>query len=145
MHTPCSLTPPLYAQPLMEAGLDSIGAVELRNAVSASFGIELLATATFDYPSVIALAHYIAGRTGAASADNSAWGQPSLVAVAAPDSAVMAQQIARDLADIVSGVQLFCSTLRHKEIRLSPELRSTLSLCQAEGAFSTTVQSNHSV
>ena len=98
----------------MEAGLDSIGAVELRNAVSTSFGIELLATATFDYPSADALARYIAGRTGVASADNSAWGQPRLVAVAAPDSAVMVQQIACDLADVVSGVQLFCITLQYK-------------------------------
>lgn len=46
-------------QPLMEAGLDSIGAVELRNAVSANFGIELPATVTFDYPSADALARYV--------------------------------------------------------------------------------------
>ena len=49
-------------QPLMEAGLDSIGAVELRNAVSASFGVELPATITFDHPSPAALAQYIAAR-----------------------------------------------------------------------------------
>jgi len=46
-------------QPLMEAGLDSIGAVELRNAVHDSFGVDLPATVTFDYPSVDALASFI--------------------------------------------------------------------------------------
>ncbi len=47
----------------MEAGLDSIGAVELRNAVSTKFGIELPATATFDYPSADALARFVVGQT----------------------------------------------------------------------------------
>ena len=50
--------------PLMEAGLDSIGAVELRNAVGARFGVELPATATFDYPTAHALAAHVAARAG---------------------------------------------------------------------------------
>ena len=49
-------------QPLMEAGLDSIGAVELRNSVSTKFGIELPATVTFDQPTVHDLARFLAGR-----------------------------------------------------------------------------------
>ena len=49
-------------QPLMEAGLDSIGAVELRNSVSAKFGVELPATVTFDQPTVQNLAQFLAGR-----------------------------------------------------------------------------------
>ena len=48
--------------PLMEAGLDSIGSVEVRNAVASQFGVELPATVTFDYPSVEALAGYVVGR-----------------------------------------------------------------------------------
>ena len=51
-------------QPLMEAGLDSIGAVELRNAVSAKFSVELAATASLDHPTAAALAAHIAGVLG---------------------------------------------------------------------------------
>lgn len=47
-------------EPLMSAGLDSIGAVELKNAVSDAFGLELPSTATFDYPSIGALSEYVA-------------------------------------------------------------------------------------
>lgn len=53
----------MLMQPLMEAGLDSIGAVELRNDISTKFGIELPATATFDYPSVDALAGFLVQQT----------------------------------------------------------------------------------
>jgi Phosphopantetheine attachment site len=37
------------------------GAVELRNALSQAFGLELSATVTFDHPTVAALAGHIAG------------------------------------------------------------------------------------
>ena len=49
----------LPTQPLMEAGLDSLGALELHGALSAKFGIELPATLTFNYPTVSALAAYL--------------------------------------------------------------------------------------
>jgi acyl carrier protein len=38
--------------PLMSAGLDSLGAVELKNGVSARFGVTLPATVAFDYPTL---------------------------------------------------------------------------------------------
>lgn len=49
-------------QPLMEAGLDSLGAIELRNSLSSLFGIELPATITLDYPTAAALANYISAQ-----------------------------------------------------------------------------------
>lgn len=46
-------------QPLMEAGLDSLGAVDLRNTLAAQFSVELPSTVTIDYPTIPALAHFI--------------------------------------------------------------------------------------
>lgn len=46
----------------MEAGLDSLGSVELRTSLENAFGFEMPATVTFDYPSINALAKYIASQ-----------------------------------------------------------------------------------
>ena len=81
-------TPVPTDQPLMEAGLDSIGAVELRNSVSASFGVDLPATVTFDYPTIAALAQFVGQRTGA---QHSAGGAQA-GAVAAMQSSQQQQQ-----------------------------------------------------
>ncbi len=53
------------AQPLAEAGLDSLGAVELRGALGARFGAELPATVAFDYPTPAALAQFLSGASDA--------------------------------------------------------------------------------
>ena len=44
----------------MQAGLDSLGAVELRNALTAEFGIAVSATVAFDHPTPAALAAHVA-------------------------------------------------------------------------------------
>ena len=55
-------------QPLMEAGLDSLASVELRNSLSTAFDLELPASFAFDYPSIAAMAGFICARSQAATA-----------------------------------------------------------------------------
>ena len=49
-------------QHLMAAGLDSLGAVELRNSLQGQLGLELPSTLVFDYPTVDSIAQYIASK-----------------------------------------------------------------------------------
>lgn len=46
-------------EPLMAAGLDSLGAVELKNSLEGRLGVQLPGTLVFDYPTVSALASYL--------------------------------------------------------------------------------------
>ena len=48
----------------MEAGLDSLGVVELRNTISSSVGVQLPSTVILDYPSINALTTFICGKLG---------------------------------------------------------------------------------
>ena len=43
----------------MEAGLDSLAAVELKNNLASSFRLDMPATIIFDYPNAKALATYL--------------------------------------------------------------------------------------
>ncbi|HEV3076161.1 MAG TPA: acyl carrier protein, partial [Thermoanaerobaculia bacterium] len=49
------------AQPFHELGLDSLLAVELRNALGSALGATLPVTLVFDHPSVQRLAEFLAG------------------------------------------------------------------------------------
>ena len=72
-------------QPLMDAGLDSLAAVELRNELGARFHIDPPATVVFDYPTISALAGFVVAHSPSTAADA---GEPVLavqaVAAAAP-------------------------------------------------------------
>lgn len=57
-------------QPLMEAGLDSLAAVELRNALSTAFSIQLPVAFVFDHPTAAAMAAFLDAQTPAASTMN---------------------------------------------------------------------------
>ena len=55
-------TAPASSQPLMEAGLDSLGAVELKNALSSRFSLpDLPASLIFDYTTIEALSKFLTG------------------------------------------------------------------------------------
>ena len=97
-------------QPLMEAGLDSIAAVELRNAITARFGVEVPATATFDYPSAGQLAGFVSSRNVAAAWGHApaagaagAWAEPTMVSVAVPSPPASAGQILDELLPVMAG------------------------------------------
>ena len=47
-------------QPFMEAGLDSLGALELRNTLATRYSLDLPASLVFDYPTVAALSSFLA-------------------------------------------------------------------------------------
>ena len=49
----------------MQAGLDSLGAVELRNAITARFAVDVPATLAFDYPTQAAILGFVVGQLGA--------------------------------------------------------------------------------
>ena len=51
-------------EPLMEGGLDSLAAVELRNALASHWSLPLPATFIFDYPTAAAMALYCQAQLG---------------------------------------------------------------------------------
>lgn len=50
----------MCAQPLMEAGLGSLEALEFQNSVAEKFEIKVLPTLIFDYPTLKSMAQYLA-------------------------------------------------------------------------------------
>ncbi|MGB1016001.1 MAG: type I polyketide synthase, partial [Nannocystaceae bacterium] len=84
-------------KPLMEIGLDSLMAVELRNALGHLFGVTLPATLAFDFPTVEALAERLAQEIGQPSEPS----EPSSEVTAATASQ---QLLASDQAIAIVGV-----------------------------------------
>jgi acyl carrier protein len=77
------------ADPLMESGIDSLAGVEMKNKLEAMYGVELPATAAFDYPSVEALAGFLTEQIdslGGVEAGAEAAAGPVWAAVAVPSA-----------------------------------------------------------
>jgi acyl carrier protein len=84
---------------LMAAGLDSLASVELRNSLAEAFGLNLPATLAFDYPSISAIAGYIADA-----------GPPHRLAIVDPNSAGRHHgwAVAREDRVGIAGLSLRC-------------------------------------
>ncbi|KAK9866522.1 hypothetical protein WJX84_008502 [Apatococcus fuscideae] len=57
------------SQPLVAAGLDSLGAVELRNEIGRAVGSELPGTLVYDYPTLSSIVAYLLPKLAPAAAD----------------------------------------------------------------------------
>ena len=90
------------SEPLMAAGLDSLGAVELRNSLESKLGVRLSSTLIFDYPTAAAVADHIATLLAATAAPASS--APVSPAAAAAAAAMHAERVTADVAAVVSDI-----------------------------------------
>lgn len=95
----------MSSQLLMEAGVDSLAAVELSNAVSTHFSLEVPATLTFDYPTIAAMAAFLAPQTGHAQRSITTVDPQSSLLV--PSNGLLSGRRTGDLTSIV-GVACRC-------------------------------------
>jgi acyl carrier protein len=125
----------LPEQTFMSAGIDSLGTVELRNAVANSFGVDLPATVAFDHPTITTLAAFVHGQLKPQStnrpAAKDAWLRSPAVATNAP-SAMLAEIVERLVGVLVpddqplmevrselDGTLLFCELIQVKFVSLA--------------------------
>ena len=96
---------------LMAAGLDSLGAVELRKELSAAFTVELSATAVFDYPSLAALAaHVVSLLPPPAAPAVAAAREPTRQALAGQHLAIVTAQVEAAVAHVLGGASVAADT-----------------------------------
>ena len=115
-------------EPLMAAGLDSLGVTELRAALRKDVGVEIPATALFDHPSVAALASFIGGEvvTRAMKASPSKPSKPGKP-VLSTSSALAVDPSRRRLTPTTTIVGHACDTVRGGSTSASGDGRLKLS------------------
>lgn len=84
--------------PLLESGLDSLRAVELRNSLASSFNLQLPSTVVFDYPTIEALSKYISG-----TSKTSLTGKKQQQAIGSNANATEIKQRVLSIASLVLG------------------------------------------
>ena len=114
----------------MEAGLDSLGAVELRNALGERFSVQLAATATFDHPSISALAAHILQLLPAEEA--------ALPQGSAPASGLSLEQVRADVAAVVHS--MLSPSISDDQVSLATPRMSS---CQAACSCSSSLLAQH--
>eukprot|EP00957_Ditylum_brightwellii_P067732 5141504-Ditylum_brightwellii.AAC.1 len=88
--------------PLVDAGLDSLSAGEVRESIASTFGMEMPATLVFDYPTVQSMTAYVRGCLGAPTAAEPAMRAPAAT-TRAPRTAVVAALGMADSAELAAG------------------------------------------
>ena len=83
----------------MEAGLDSLGAVELRNALSERLRVSLSAMVTFDHPSIAAMTAFVSAISPASNGIPQQQQQ-----IAEPRPTVQIAAITNEVASVVRDV-----------------------------------------
>ena len=112
-------------QPLMEAGLDSLGAVELRNALQSRFGVQLPATIVVDHPSINALSAFLC----------------TIMASAAPAVFASIGALRRHLCSDVDAPytgQAQAPSIPSTKLSTLPAPRTCLTTCRCLGAYGAT-------
>ena len=110
----------------MDSGLDSLAAVELRNAIAARFAISLPATAAFDHPTVAHLARFVASQLPADQPDPRA--RPS--EAPAPLFSVMPARGAAAAEEVLPGVLACVAEVLDSAVGLEDQL---MQVCPAPG------------
>ncbi|RSN46481.1 hypothetical protein DMH08_35970 [Actinomadura sp. WAC 06369] len=114
----------LPQQAFKDLGLDSAGAVELRNRLSQTVGVKLPSTMVFDYPNAAALADYLRSELGAGGGADEV-GDPVLQAL---------ERLASELESVEGGSDARKDVTEHLQTMLSRWLRRSSS----DGAASET-------
>jgi len=93
----------------MELGIDSLGAVELKNSLESKFAITLPATLSFDYPTASAMANFIA--TQLESSRKSLEGPKSLESN--EQDITIVQKVLMDIVKSILGINISIDQVIH--------------------------------